>query len=101
MMEKSVCVIGAGPSGITAIKNIHEKGIAVKAYDYNHDVGGTGFFLKRKVIPAFLKLPILLVRRPFRNMKIFPSLQKLPIIPLIKNCGIIFRLTPKNSIYIH
>ena len=48
MMEKSVCVIGSGPSGITAIKNIHEKGIAVKAYDYNHDVGGTGFFSEKE-----------------------------------------------------
>ena len=48
MMEKSVCVIGAGPSGITAIKNIHEKGIAVKAYDYNHDVGGNWIFSEKE-----------------------------------------------------
>ena len=48
MMEKSVCVIGSGPSGITAIKNIHEKGIAVKAYDYNHDVGGNWIFSEKE-----------------------------------------------------
>ena len=48
MMEKSVCVIGAGPSGITALKNIHEKGIAVVAYDYNHDVGGNWIYSEKE-----------------------------------------------------
>ena len=48
MMEKRVCVIGAGPSGITAIKNIHEKGLAVVAYDYNHDVGGNWIFSEKE-----------------------------------------------------
>ena len=47
-MEKRVCVIGAGPSGITAIKNIHEKGLAVVAYDYNHDVGGNWIFSEKE-----------------------------------------------------
>ncbi len=74
-MEKSVCVIGAGPSGITAIKNIYEKGIPVVAYDYNHDVGETGFILKRKAIRVYLKPPTSLVRKPFLNMKIFLSQQ--------------------------
>ena len=48
MKEKRVCVIGAGPSGIAAIKNIHEKGIAVVAYDYNHDVGGNWIFSEKE-----------------------------------------------------
>lgn len=48
MMEKSVCVIGAGPSGITAIKNIYDKGIAVVAYDYNHDVGGNWIYSEKE-----------------------------------------------------
>ncbi|MGC6422005.1 MAG: flavin-containing monooxygenase [Flavobacteriaceae bacterium] len=41
---KRVCVIGAGPSGITAIKNILAQGIAVKAYDFNADVGGNWIY---------------------------------------------------------
>ena len=48
MMEKRVCVIGAGPSGISAIKNIKEKGIDVVAYDYNHDVGGNWIFSEKE-----------------------------------------------------
>jgi len=42
-MEK-VCVIGAGPSGITAIKNLLDQGLDVTAYDYNQEVGGNWIF---------------------------------------------------------
>ena len=41
---KKVCVIGAGPSGITAIKNLLDEGIDVQAYDYNHEVGGNWIY---------------------------------------------------------
>ncbi len=41
---KRVCVIGAGPSGITAIKNLLDEGLEVIAYDYNHDVGGNWIY---------------------------------------------------------
>ncbi len=43
-MNKRVCVIGAGPSGLPAIKNISHAGIKVLAYDYNHDVGGNWIY---------------------------------------------------------
>lgn len=41
---KKVCVIGAGPSGITAIKNCLDQDLEVQAYDYNSDVGGNWIF---------------------------------------------------------
>lgn len=43
-MNKRICVIGAGPSGITAIKNIAESGFNVKAFDINSDVGGNWIY---------------------------------------------------------
>ena len=43
-MNKRICVIGAGPSGITAIKNIAEAGFNVKAFDINSDVGGNWIY---------------------------------------------------------
>ncbi len=46
-MEK-VCVIGAGPSGITAIKNLLDEGLDVIAYDYNQDVGGNWIFSEKE-----------------------------------------------------
>ena len=42
-MEK-ICVIGAGPSGITAIKNLLDQGLEVIAYDFNENVGGNWIF---------------------------------------------------------
>lgn len=43
-MTKHVCIIGAGPSGLPAIKNLIEGGISVVAYDYNSDVGGNWIY---------------------------------------------------------
>ena len=44
ILSKRVCIIGAGPSGLPAIKNISHAGIQVVAYDYNHDVGGNWIY---------------------------------------------------------
>jgi len=43
-LNKQVCIIGAGPSGLPAIKNLIEAGISVTAYDYNSDVGGNWIY---------------------------------------------------------
>lgn len=43
-MKKRICVIGAGPSGITAIKNLVDKGLDVIAYDRNSAVGGNWIY---------------------------------------------------------
>lgn len=39
-----VCVIGAGPSGISALKNIIDQGLDVVCYDLNSDVGGNWIY---------------------------------------------------------
>ena len=43
-MSKRVCVIGAGPSGITAAKNLKDEGMDVVVYDLGLDVGGNWVF---------------------------------------------------------
>ncbi|MFM1795048.1 MAG: hypothetical protein RL642_1433 [Bacteroidota bacterium] len=43
-MSKRVCVIGAGPSGITAAKNLKDEGMDVVVYDLGADVGGNWVF---------------------------------------------------------
>ncbi|MFM1970047.1 MAG: hypothetical protein RL152_1424 [Bacteroidota bacterium] len=43
-MSKKVCVIGAGPSGITAAKNLKDEGMEVVVYDLGVDVGGNWVF---------------------------------------------------------
>ena len=41
---KKVCVIGAGPSGITAAKNLLDEGMDVTIFDYGKEVGGNWVF---------------------------------------------------------
>ena len=41
---KRVCVIGAGPSGITAAKNCIEAGLDVVVFEKNDKVGGNWVF---------------------------------------------------------
>mgnify|MGYP003336988159 CR=1 FL=1 len=43
-MFKKVCVIGAGPSGITAAKNLLDEGHEVVVYDQGREVGGNWVF---------------------------------------------------------
>jgi hypothetical protein len=42
--RKKVCVIGAGPSGITAAKNLLDQSMDVTVYDYGTKVGGNWVF---------------------------------------------------------
>lgn len=42
--NKKVCVIGAGPSGIAAAKNLLEQKFEVTVYDYGKEVGGNWVF---------------------------------------------------------
>jgi cation diffusion facilitator CzcD-associated flavoprotein CzcO len=43
-MAKHICVIGAGPSGITAAKNLLDEGLQVTVFDYGTEVGGNWVF---------------------------------------------------------
>ena len=43
-MQKRVCIIGAGPSGITVLKNLIDKGLSVVCYDQNKEVGGNWIY---------------------------------------------------------
>ena len=47
-LKKRICIIGAGPSGITAIKNLSEAGLDIVAYDINKDVGGNWIFNEKE-----------------------------------------------------
>ena len=44
MTQKRICVIGAGPSGIAALKNLLDEGLDAIAYDRNDQVGGNWIY---------------------------------------------------------
>ena len=70
-MDKKICVIGAGPSGITAIKNIVEAGFNVKAFDFNSDVGGNWIYDENESHSSVFEQHILLAQNLFLSLKIF------------------------------
>ncbi len=46
-MSPKIILIGAGPSGITALKNLKDKGLDVLCLDANHEVGGNWIFSEK------------------------------------------------------
>ena len=44
LSDKKVCVIGAGPSGLTAVKNCLQYGLDVTVFEKNNKVGGNWVF---------------------------------------------------------
>ena len=43
-MSRKICIIGAGPSGITALKNLLDEGLDVVCFDRQQEVGGNWVF---------------------------------------------------------
>ncbi len=71
-MLKRVCVIGAGPSGIAAIKNISEAGIPVVAYEYNHDVGGNWIYHENESHSSVFETTHLISSKTLSQYEDFP-----------------------------
>lgn len=46
-MKRRVCIIGAGPSGITALKNVLDEGLEAVCYDRNDRVGGNWIYSEK------------------------------------------------------
>lgn len=47
-MQQRICIIGAGPSGITALKNLKDKDLNVVCYDQNAEVGGNWIYSEKE-----------------------------------------------------
>ena len=71
-MNKRVCVIGAGPSGITAIKNISEGGIDVLAYDFNSDVGGNWIYNENETHSSVFETTHIISSKTLSEFEDFP-----------------------------
>ena len=48
MNPKRVCIIGAGPSGITALKNVLDEGLEAICFDRNDRVGGNWLYSEKE-----------------------------------------------------
>lgn len=95
---KKVAVIGAGPSGITAIKNFVDQGFEVTAFERCEGVGGTGDSMTHLDTLAFLRQLTLLVQNIHPTTRIFHFLREHRITLPIKSCWLILMAMQKNLI---
>ncbi|MEM8523861.1 MAG: NAD(P)-binding domain-containing protein [Bacteroidota bacterium] len=47
-MQRKIAIIGAGPSGITALKNILDQGLEAVVFDRNNEVGGNWIYSEKE-----------------------------------------------------
>lgn len=54
-MTRRIAVIGAGPSGITALKNLLDEGLDAVAFDRNQEVGGNWIYSEEESHSSFFE----------------------------------------------
>ena len=80
-----VAVIGAGPSGISAIKNFTDQGFEVTAFERCNGVGGIGDLMIHQDIQVSLRLHISLAQNIHLFMKTIRFQNLHQTTPHIKN----------------
>ena len=49
-----IAIIGAGPSGITALKNLSSNGFSVTCFEMNDQIGGNWVYKDKTVHSSFI-----------------------------------------------
>ncbi|MFN4286857.1 MAG: flavin-containing monooxygenase [Lacibacter sp.] len=80
-MGKHVCVIGAGPSGITAAKNLLDEGLQVTVYDYGKEVGGNWVFTEDESHSSVFETTHIISSKTLSQYEDFPMPEDYPDYP--------------------
>ena len=80
-MSKHVCVIGAGPSGITAAKNLLDEGLQVTVFDYGREVGGNWVFTEEESHSSVFETTHIISSRTLSQYEDFPMPESYPDYP--------------------
>lgn len=80
-MRKQVCVIGAGPSGITAAKNLLDEGLQVTVYDYGKEVGGNWVFTEEESHSSVFETTHIISSKTLSQYEDFPIPEDYPDYP--------------------
>ncbi|MEY3351238.1 MAG: hypothetical protein RIQ50_1349 [Bacteroidota bacterium] len=81
MNPKKVCVIGAGPSGITAAKNLLDEGLTVVVYDLGEEVGGNWVFTDKVGHSSVFETTHIISSRTLSQYDDFPMPENYPDYP--------------------
>ena len=88
---KKVCVIGAGPSGITAAKNLLDLGHAVTVYDYGKEVGGNWVFSDLESHSSVFETTHIISSRTLSQYEDYPMPEDYPDYPSHKHLATYFQ----------
>ena len=80
-MSKQVCVIGAGPSGITAAKNLLDAGLQVTVYDFGREVGGNWVFTEAESHSSVFETTHIISSKDFSQFDDFSMPEEYPDYP--------------------
>ena len=93
---KKVCVIGAGPSGITAVKNLLDEGMDVTVFDYGKEVGGNWVFNEKEGHSSVFETTHIISSRTLSQYEDFPMPEDYPDYPSHKHLATYFQAYAKH-----
>jgi thioredoxin reductase len=93
---KKVCVIGAGPSGITAAKNLLDKGLDVTVFDFGKEVGGNWVFNEEEGHSSVFETTHIISSRTLSQYEDFPMPEDYPDYPSHKHLATYFQAYAKH-----
>ena len=80
-MSKHVCVIGAGPSGITAAKNLLDRGLRVTVFDLGAKVGGNWVYTEEEGHSSVFETTHIISSKTLSQYEDFPMPDDYPDYP--------------------
>ncbi len=95
-MTKKVCVIGAGPSGITAAKNLKDEGMEVVVYDLGTEVGGNWVFTEEIGHSSVFETTHIISSKTLSEYADFPMPASYPDYPSHRHLAAYFQDYAKN-----
>lgn len=90
-MSNKVCVIGAGPSGITAAKNLKDEALEVVVYDLGSDVGGNWVFTEEVGHSSVFETTHIISSRTLSQYEDYPMPEDYPDYPSHKHLAKYFQ----------
>ena len=101
-MKKHVCVIGAGPSGITAAKNLLDEGLQVTVFDSGTEVGGNWVFSETEGHSSVFETTHIISSKTMSQFEDFPFADDVPDYPSHKHLATYFQAYARHfNLYQH
>jgi thioredoxin reductase len=101
-MSTNCCIIGAGPSGITAAKNLLDAGMSITVYDQGSEVGGNWVYTEAEGHSSVFETTHIISSKSLSEYEDFPMPADYPDYPSHKHLATYFQAYAKQfNLYPH